>query len=400
MESAIPDLDALPRRFDRAGPLRSPFRRPDGVVLAEGIATREGILEYPRPDGTTRRELVTRAAVLDTARTLPRSTMTLEHPRSGFVSPDTFQADSVGDVDGESVVEEDAQGAFARVKVALRRADSIAAFDSGIDEVSCGYAVTLDETPGTHPVFGRYDARQVGRVCNHLALVPRGRGGPTVSLRTDSADAAGWYAPPPKEIHMLPTLAALLTSLGVERLDDEGAALTAGLAAAKALRTDADEKPTMAEKLAAAEKTIDALEAKLKAAEDACGSAKADAEKAQGEAAAMAAKLAEMEKADKSRKDAAELTRLQALADKVQVKHDGLDLPALRLAVAKTRVDSVTAESPAAYLDGIIAAVEKDGARSDSRYDSFRAPNDRTDPTGAKPAADPWLANNRPSKEA
>jgi len=368
-------------------------------VLAEGIATREGILEYKTRTGV-RRELVTREAVLDTARTLPRSAVTLEHPKSGFVTTESVKTDGVGDVDGEATVEEDNQGAFVRVKVALRRADAIDAFDKGADEVSCGYAVQLDETPGTHPLFGAYDARQIGRRCNHLALVERGRGGPTVSLRADSADAAGQYVtpkPPPKEKLMNPKLAALLTALGVERLDDEGHALETGIARAKTLRADADDKAEADSEAEKAKTDADAKAAELeqmKADKDAC---QAKLDELQGKYDAMKAKMDEMMEAEKGRKDAAELSRLQAIAAKVNVDHKDVALDDLRIAIAKTRVDSVTADSGLGYLEGIIATIEKDSSRSDSRYDGFRSgSDDHTRGDGAdKPVSDPWLASNR-----
>ena len=395
MEAPIPDFASAPRRYDRSGPLRSPFVRPDGSILAEGIATREGILEYPQPDGTVRRELVTRAAVLDTARTLPRSPMTLEHPKSGFVTPDSIREDGVGDVDGGSKVEEDAQGSFVKVKIALRRQDAIDAFNAGVTEVSCGYAVILNETPGEHPIFGHFDASQIGRDCNHFALVPAGRGGPTVSLRADSADAAGHYAAPPtpsREQTMNPTLAALLTALGVERLDDEGAALQSGIAAVKTLRADAEEKATATAEVEKAKEDAEAMAEQFRSTKDALDKAKADAEKLQGEFDALEAKMKEGEKADQARADAAELAELQKLADKVNVDHKDVELPALRLAIAQTRVDSVTDESAAGYVDGILDAIRKDSAARDARYDGDNPT--RTD--GAdKPAGDSWLNNNR-----
>ena len=371
-------------------------------MLAECIATREGILEYPQPDGTIRRELVTRAAVLDTARTLPRSPMTLHHPKTGFVTTDSVKDDGTGDVDGDATVEEDAQGSFVRVKVALRRQDAIDAFNEGVKEVSCGYAVALDDTPGEHPIFGRYDARQIGRDCNHLAQVPEGRAGSTVSLRTDSADAAGRDAttpPPPREKHMNPTLAALLTALGVERLDNEGTALQSGIAAVKTLRNDADEKATAEAEADKAKTDAEAMTEELEKAKTDRDACQAKLDKLQGEFDALQAKFTKAEKADKDRKDAAELADLQKLADKVNVKHDALDLPALRLAIAKTRVDSVTDESSAGYVDGILDSIRKDSGKRDPRYDGLRNDDPNRNDGNDKPADDPWLANNRASKE-
>jgi hypothetical protein len=65
-----------------------------------------------------------------------------------------------------------------------------------------------------------------------------------------------------------------------------------------------------------------------------------------------------MKKAEADRKDAAELARLEGLAKKLDVKTDGLDLPKLRVAIAKTRVDSIDEKSPAPYVDGVLATIE------------------------------------------
>src|SRR3990167_9426088 len=155
----LDDVDAaVPitvRRYDLGGELLHPHRRPDGTLLCEGRSVREGVLEYRRADGSIHRELVTRQALIDTAKSGARATMTLDHPPEGFVSPDSAQRLMTGDVDGTPAVEEDAQGGFVRVRVALRRRDAIDAFDSGkARQLSWGYEAILDETPGEHPGFG------------------------------------------------------------------------------------------------------------------------------------------------------------------------------------------------------------------------------------------------------
>ena len=92
------------RRYDAVvADAIKPYRRDaDGAMLFDAIVSREGILEYRRADGSVRRELVTAQAIRDTAATLPRSVVTLDHPADGMVTPDNYQAHSVGDVDGES----------------------------------------------------------------------------------------------------------------------------------------------------------------------------------------------------------------------------------------------------------------------------------------------------------
>jgi len=199
---------------------------------------------------------------------------------------------------------------------------------------------------------------------------------------------------------MNPTLAALLTALGVERLDDEGAALQSGIAAVKTLRADADEKAAATAEAEKAKEDAEAMAEQFETAKADLDKAKADAEKLQGEYDALEAKMKTAEKADQDRADAAALVDLQALADKVKVDHKDLDLPALRLAIAKTRVDSVTDESAAGYIDGVLDSIRKDAAPRDNRYDGGGAPDHtRTDGTD-KPVGDAWLSNNRNQSEA
>lgn len=390
------------RRYDRGGELLRAHRRAsDGVLLAECIPSREGILEYVRADGSIRRELVTREALLDTARTAPRSAMTLEHPREGFITADSFAKLGVGDVDGSGTVEEDAQGGFVKLKIAVRRRDALDAIGSGThEELSLGYDATCDETPGEHPVFGRYDARQIARDCNHLALVPKGRA--VTTLRVDSTDA---YQRPPvatnsREDHMNPSLLALLAALGVTRVDSEGAGLTAGLAAAEQLKSDAAKRKDAEEAAATGATEMETLKAQVTALNAKVTALEQAAVAKQGEMDAVTAENAAMKADAQAKRDAAELARLQTIAGTVGVKHDGLDLPKLRVAIAKTRVDSIDDKSPAAYVDGVLATIEKSGARRDSRFD-FSPPTkdgthaDAADPAGGRrdPFYNPTLAH-------
>lgn len=384
------------RRFDRGGELLRAFVRPDGTVLAEGISVREGIHEYRQADGSVIRELVTRQAVQDSARTGARAPLTLEHPATGFVTPETIQTDGVGDVDGEVLVEEDeAQGGFARVKVAIRRKDAIDAYNDGIRELSWGYEAQIDPTPGEHPIYGRYDQAQVGREINHIALVPRGRAGPTVALRRDSVDAdyvrpiqpspgAGQRRDTHSQERPVKRLPLLLAALGIEQhFDTDEAAVDAAIAAAKPLKAKADAADADKQARADAERSKADVEAEMQTVKDAMA-------ELQGQHDALSEELSGMKEEAQQKADAAEMDRLTALAGKVKVKVDGLDKTALRVAIAKTRLDSVTAETPPAYLDGILALIEKDGGKTrddgadDDRYDFGKKrgdgqPDPRTD---------------------
>lgn len=293
------------RRIDRdgasTGPLLASHVRADGVTLYEGIAAREGILVYRRADGSTFRELVTLDALRSMAGGLPRGPITLEHPPE-FVTPDNVARYGVGDVDGEMVIEEDKQGAFARVKIAVRRRDALDAVAAGKQELSPGYDVEVDPTPGVDPRFGAYDSRQLSRAVNHLAIVDRARGGPTVALRIDSADAESVAPSPPPGASMDP---AALKALIAEIVNG----VLAGIAEQKAKGEAAE--------AAAEAAAMDAAKAAAAAAPD-------------PEKAAMEAKMDAMQK----KLDAIEGAKLDAVAKRHAVKVDGLDLPAKRAAIA------------------------------------------------------------------
>ena len=59
--------------------------------------------------------------------------------------------------------------------------------EEGKIEVSPGYNLNLDFTPGIHPDYGPYDAVQYNIRYNHVAIVDKGRAGQEVALHLDSA---------------------------------------------------------------------------------------------------------------------------------------------------------------------------------------------------------------------
>ena len=188
----------LIQRIDRisVGLLR-PHKNPDGSVWFEGRAARPGVHLYDDGNGGTIRELVDEDTLgrPDDLATLAGAPVTLNHPRA-MVTPDTYRDVAGGFVGND--IEQEAAGGFVRVKVRAARRDLLDAIGSNrAVELSCGYEAEIDYTPGEHPTFGRYDQRQIRRVYNHLAVVPKGRHGPLVSLRVDGAcerieDAEPW----------------------------------------------------------------------------------------------------------------------------------------------------------------------------------------------------------------
>ena len=177
-------------RFDRASGILSPRVTEEGFLLVTADFAKPGVLRYRHPDGSVTRELVLPEVLHDpkSLATLAMKPVTLEHP-AGNVTPETHADTAVGST-GETieVIEE---GGYARVKLVVRDRAAIDSVRAGKVEVSPGYRVKLDATPGVHPEFGAYDAIQRDRRYNHLAITDIARGGPDIRLHLDSAVAVG-----------------------------------------------------------------------------------------------------------------------------------------------------------------------------------------------------------------
>lgn len=170
-------------RYD-VGKLQAPTRTPQGFLRVDGYASRCGVLEY-RDDGAIRRELrlpedVFSEKSLEGFVGLP---VTDDHP-SEMVGPDNAQGLMLGTVLGPGRQD----GDFVGVTVQVTDAGLIRKMESGKRQLSVGYAVELEDGPGEHPTYGKYDAIQRRIVPNHLAVVSSGRSGPAVSVRMDGLE--------------------------------------------------------------------------------------------------------------------------------------------------------------------------------------------------------------------
>lgn len=162
------------------------------ALLCTGVVARPGIYLYLNADGTTRRELVPRETLAAIhkdgsagALTLARAPVTLQHPPE-MVTADNAAKYVIGDVDGEVAVDDTG---LLRVKMAVRQRAAIDAIvNDGVFELSPGYWVEVDDTPGEDPEFGAYDSKQVSRKYNHLAIVDAARGGEVCRIQLDGAD--------------------------------------------------------------------------------------------------------------------------------------------------------------------------------------------------------------------
>lgn len=140
----------------------------EGFIRDTPIVGRTGILVYRNADGTERREYrpPEEAFKADSLASLMGKPITIGH-KAFVTAGNAAQVAPVGSV--LSAGRQDGNNIVADIVVYNLDTDS--------RELSCGYTLTLDETPGITPDGQSYDAVQRNIVYNHLAIVPQGRAG-------------------------------------------------------------------------------------------------------------------------------------------------------------------------------------------------------------------------------
>lgn len=172
--------------------LRKPERTPQGFLRLDGVAARVGIQEYPRPNGTIRRELrlpedVFAATTMSGYEGAPFVDF---HPRGKDGKPIRVTSDNVRQYELGTVTSAKRDGDFVTISCVVKDAKTIESIERrDMVALSVGYSVDLEETSGVHPKYGRYDAIQRNMVINHLARVPEGRAGDVAKLRVDELRA-------------------------------------------------------------------------------------------------------------------------------------------------------------------------------------------------------------------
>lgn len=180
----------LSRRIDYTGPLREPVELADGSLRIPAYFAREGVQVYQRSDGSTIREYRPPQEVFDASSmgTWSGLAVTDGHPPQ-LVTPDNWNQYSMGHI-GDNVEKD---GTFLRCDAIVKDAKTIAKIKAGeLVEISAGYLVSVDPTPGVTADGESYDAIQRNIMGNHIALGPTGwgRAGNDVRLYIgDSSDS-------------------------------------------------------------------------------------------------------------------------------------------------------------------------------------------------------------------
>lgn len=174
-------------RFDRAEMSPDWEETPEGYLRIKATFARTGLQRYRRQDGTEAIEYRPEVEVAreDALLSLANLPVTLEHPPD-LLTPETCRQYQRGHTG--SMVEY--RSPFAVGFVTVTDAEAIEAIKRGdAREVSVGYRVKYDSTPGVTPDGQRYDGVQREISGNHVAIVRKGRAGPEVRLHMDSAYA-------------------------------------------------------------------------------------------------------------------------------------------------------------------------------------------------------------------
>lgn len=166
------------QRFDSI-PLDQTYFTEEGYLVDHPIVTSVGIFVYHNPDGSERRELRLPEEVFS-----PKSLASYKGKpiivthEAGYVDKDNVQEEHIGTILSEGYQDEE----DVRCEVIIHDTDAVK--NTGLRELSCGYNLRLEETPGVWE--GQpYDAIQRDIEINHLALVDKARAGEQARLNVD-----------------------------------------------------------------------------------------------------------------------------------------------------------------------------------------------------------------------
>lgn len=178
-------------RYD-VSPLGKVERTSSGAARIPAVLSRVGVFSYHDAAGNLVREYRPPEEVHapESVASLADAPVTVGHPEGG-VSDVNWDSVAVGHVRGDLVKKDEASNGIGTKIVVSRKSalEGIAREDAeALRDISPGYSVELDATPGTTPDGQAYDAVQRKIRYNHVALLKRGDGrqGTSVGLRLDS----------------------------------------------------------------------------------------------------------------------------------------------------------------------------------------------------------------------
>ena len=163
-------------------PMPRAYFTPEGFLRDKPVLTTTGIFEYSNPDGSIRRELRLPEDVFDpeSLKSFKGKPVCVSHD-AGLIDKNNVAENQIGTILSEG----ERRGNDVVADIIIHDTDAMK--DAGFKELSLGYNLDLDETPGEWN-GQHYDARQKNIRVNHLALVREARAGEQARLNMDSRD--------------------------------------------------------------------------------------------------------------------------------------------------------------------------------------------------------------------
>jgi len=355
-------------RYDFA-PITGSEATEEGYLRVWCRAARTGTQLYRRADGSQVREYRPPEEVSnpDALSTFGMKAATWGHPPVLLDAANTKQY-QIG-YSGSQVRYNDG---FVEVALVVTDADAIEKIKrKDATEVSAGYKVDFDPTPGITPEGEEYAGVQRNIRVNHIAIVPRGRAGPEVRLLLDRMDAADAVSCPEYELALQPSQPASPVMATV-KLD--GLEIDLPAEAATAVQSFARD---MERQLKAVSTERDELSSKLDAQQEEIDALAFEKETAEGRADALEERLAEFDNGS-ARIDTVELDQL--VADRLSTlqnlapafaddfKFDGIDDASLYNQAFENLTGTAPREdAEPSYIQGVVDGIL--AARADSEDD-------------------------------
>jgi hypothetical protein len=157
----------------------------EGYLTGEAPVAKVGVMTYLMADGTILREFVPPEVLfeqesMDSFKFKP---VTDDHPYDKRVNADNAGYRSVGAV-GETITRDKD---YLKVSFVVMDGSTVTRVDNGKQELSPGYSCELVFQSGNYDGQD-YDAIQLSRRYNHLAIVDNARGGTDIRMKLDKCD--------------------------------------------------------------------------------------------------------------------------------------------------------------------------------------------------------------------
>ena len=361
-------------RYDFA-PITGSETTPEGYLRVWCRAARSGTQLYKRADGSQVREYRPPEEVSnpESLTTFGMKPATWGHPPVLLDSSNT-QKFQVG-YSGSQVKYNDG---FVEVALVVTDQDAIEKIKrKDATEVSAGYKVDFDPTPGQTPEGEEYSGIQRNIRVNHIAIVPRGRAGPEVRLLMDRMDSADAVACDPEALQPCKPASPVMASVKLDGLEIDLPAETAS--AVQSFARDVERR------LDSVTTERDNLNTQIAALQEQLDSASYEKEAAEGRADALEERVTELEEASSSRLDTAEIDQLVSarLATLQQIapafaedfKFDGIDEVDLYLQAYENLTGAAPREDAEplyvkGVVDGILSRADSSSEEEDSDEES------------------------------